>query len=347
MTAEQIALASIAEGIDRIVTLPVFNWDNMRAQIPMASFYDALKKKYGKSPLVYAAERLRQVVKKSDIVIVTTGFYVTSGETLETDGPVGAATLARALSVGLNAAPVMIVEESHVESMKAICSAAGLKPFPLEKVKDGPCRIAVQGFSKDEGKARAAAETILGMTDPSALISIECDDRNKMGVYHSASGSNLTDKQAKLPVLFDVANRSNVFTAGIGDFGNEIGMVALTETFEKLTPSHFNCKCGCGGGIVSATKTEAAIMANISNWGAYGLEATLALTLQNSEVMHDSLTEMRVLEEAARMGFVDPTLGFVGPTADGASRDINASIVQLLRAAVKLRESPSFMAYLD
>jgi hypothetical protein len=345
--AEQIASASIAEGIDRIVTLPVFNWDNMHAQIPMADFYQALKKKYGKSPLVYAAERLRQVVKQSDTVIVTTGFYVTFGETLETDGPPGAATLARALSVGLNASPVMIVEENYVESMKAICTAAGLKPFPLEKVRDGPRRIAVLGFPRDQRKAENAAETILKTVKPSGLISIECDDANKKGVYHSAGGNNITANQAKLPVLFDLANRSNVFTAGVGDFGNEIGMATLTETFEKLTPSHFKCKCGCGGGIVSTTKTEASIIANISNWGAYGLEAALALVLRNSEVMHDPLTEMRVLDEAARVGYVDPAAGFVGPTADGASRDVNASIIYLLRSAVELQESHEFMQYLS
>ena len=344
--AEQIAFASIAEGIDHIVTLPVFNWDNMHAQIPMFEFYDALRKKYGKSPLVYAAERLKDVVKKRDIVIVATGFYVTFGETLETDGPPGAATLARAISVGLGASPVIVVEERYVESMKAICSAAGLKPFPLKSVKEGPGRIAVQGFPREEGRAEVAAETIMRTMKPSALISIECDDRNKKGVYHSASGNNITANQAKLPILFELAARSNVFTAGIGDFGNEIGMSTLTETFEKLTPSHFSCNCGCGGGIVSATRTEASIIANISNWGAYGLEAALSLVLGNSEAMHDPLTETRVLEETARVGYVDPAAGFVGPSADGAPRDINASIVHLLRSAVKLQENPRFMDYI-
>ena len=312
----------------------------------MARFYDALKVKYGKSPFVYAAEKLRHVVKKSDVVLLTTGFYVSFGETLETDGPPGTATLARAISVGLGASPVVMVDERYVDNMKAICSAAGLAPYPIDKIKDGPHRIAIQGFPRDEKKAETAAQDILRTTNPSALISVECCDRNKKGIFHSGSGFNISGNQAKFPALFDMANQSNVFTVGVGDFGNEIGMSPLSDTFEKITPNHANCKCGCGGGIVSATKAEATIMANISNWGAYGLEATLALLLRNSEVMHDPQMEVRVLDETARMGFTDPAVGFVAPSADGAPRDINANIVHLLRTLVSLQENQAFMEYL-
>lgn len=34
----EIASASIAEGVDRIVTLPVFSWDNMLAQVLWPAF---------------------------------------------------------------------------------------------------------------------------------------------------------------------------------------------------------------------------------------------------------------------------------------------------------------------
>ena len=336
------AVLSIAEGIDHIVTLPVFNWDNMLASIPMVRLYDALRETFGKSPLMYTAEKLEEHVKKGDVVVVTTGFIVSSMEVMESDGPVGAATLARAISIGLGATPVMLVEESHVESMKPICTAAGLKIFPVDKVKSSPHRIAVQGFPKDNSKAEVAAEEVMRTLNPSALISVECPDRNSKGLYHTAKGLNVSPYQPKFPPLYDLAFRSNVFTVGIGDFGNEIGMAALSDAIQKLLPSHYNCKCGCLGGIVGTTKTHASIIANISNWGAYGLEAALALTLQNSEIMHDTSTERHVLEETARVGYFDPVIGFVEPSADGASVEITTDIVHMLRSMVRLPESQAF-----
>jgi len=183
--------------------------------------------------------------------------------------------------------------------------------------------------------------------NPSALIAVECDDRNKNGIFHSASGFNISANQPKFPTLFDLANRSNVLTVGIGDFGNEIGMETLTETFAKLTPNHANCKCECRGGIVSTTKAQATIIANISNWGAYGLEAALALQARNPEVMHDPQTEIRVLEETARVGFTDPAATFIAPSADGATREVNANIVHLLRSAVELQTNQAFQEYLS
>ena len=341
------AIRSITEGIDHLITLPVFNWDNMLASIPMVELYDALRKKYGKSPLTYAGEKSKEYVKKGDIVAITTGFIVSTMDVIESDGPVGAATLARAISIGLGATPVMIVEESHVESMKPICMAAGLKIYPVENVKSSPHRIAVTGFPKDNAKAKAAAEEIMRTLNPSALISVECSDHNSKGVYHRANGTDTSAHQAKFSALYDLAYHSNVFTLGIGDFGNEIGMANLSEAITRLLPSHANCKCGCGGGIVGTTKTHATIIANISNWGAYGLEAALALQLRNSEIMHDTPTETRVLEETARAGYVDPVIGFVEPSADGASLEITRDLVHLLRSMVRLPESQAFREAFD
>ncbi|HMK83854.1 MAG TPA: glutamate cyclase domain-containing protein [Candidatus Bathyarchaeia archaeon] len=342
MVLKESAVQSITEGIDHIATLPVFNWDNMLASIPMVELYDALRKKYGKSPLLHTAEKLKEHVKKGDVVVITTGFIVSTMDVIESDGPVGAATLARALSIGLGATPVMIVEESHVESMKPICMAAGLKTYPVEKVKDTPHRIAVTGFPKDVSKAKVRAEEIMRTLNPSALISVECSDHNSKGVYHSAKGIDTSSYQAKFPTLYELAYQSNTFTVGIGDFGNEIGMANLSDAISRLLPSHASCKCGCGGGIVGTTKTHASIIANISNWGAYSLEAAIAVLFRNSEIMHDASTEARVLEETARVGYVDPVIGFVEPSADGASVEITTHLVQLLRSMVRLPESEAF-----
>jgi hypothetical protein len=335
-------IRSLTEGIDHIITLPVFNWDNMFVSIPMVELYDGLRKRLGKSPLMYTAEKLKEHVKKDDIVAITTGFILSTMDVIESDGPVGAATLARAISIGLGATPVMIVEESHVESMKPICMAAGLKVFPVDKVKNSPHRIAVTGFPRDNSKAKVAAEEIMRTLKPSALLSVECADHNSKGIYHRAKGTDTSAYQAKFPAIYDLAYHSNVFTVGIGDFGNEIGMANLSESINRLLPSHTNCKCGCGGGIVGTTKTHASIIANISNWGAYGLEAALALLLHNSEIMHDMSTEARVLGETARAGYVDPTINFVEPSADGAPLEITTDIVHLLRSIVRLPESQAF-----
>ena len=53
--------------------------------------------------------------------------------------------------------------------------------------------------------------------------------------------------------------RNGVPSIAIGDLGNEIGMGTIAEHIKKYVPftAEGECQCGCGGGILSATKLPA------------------------------------------------------------------------------------------
>ena len=348
-SVEEINTDELVKGIEQIITLPIFNWDNMVAEIPMNSLYTRLGELLGGSPLKITAEGLLEATSRGEAFIITNGFYVKSSETLETDGPIGALTVARALHVASNKVPVIIVPTGYADSMSKLCASVGLRPFKrreaLSAVQDGYHAAVIEEFPLDSKAAEKRSSTIIEQYNPTALLSVECPDRNSHGVFHRAKGFDTTQYQAKFPVLFEQAYDSGLFTAGIGDFGNEIGMNPLLETLHSLRESHRICRCGCGGGIVGSTKTSSSLIANISNWGAYGLGGAIALLSNKTEAMHTPEMEHRLLIEAARLGYVDATTGFLDPSEDGSTDHVSSTIVDLISSIVALNNDNSYRHY--
>ncbi|WP_460641950.1 glutamate cyclase domain-containing protein [Lacrimispora brassicae] len=46
------------------------------------------------------------------------------------------------------------------------------------------------------------------------------------------------------------------------------------------------CVCGCGGGILAASRADHVITATCSDWGCYGLIAALAYLKRDMEILH-------------------------------------------------------------
>ena len=118
----------------------------------------------------------------------------------------------------------------------------------------------------------------------------------------------------------------------IGDLGNEIGMGTIAAHIRKYVPftDAGECKCGCGGGILSATAADYIITATCSDWGCYGLMAALAYLKKDMEILHHEEMESEVMRVAARSGFIDMT-GSLLPGIDGFSTRMNVGIVSLMR----------------
>lgn len=172
-------------------------------------------------------------------ILLTTGFYVAGHA--ETDGPPGTLVLAKALSA-LGFSPVIVTD--------ALCrnffDHTGLPVLYLEK-----------GFD---------AKKILDCFIPEALISIERCGENINGDYANMRGVSIADFTTEIDALFDAAMQRGIYTIGIGDGGNEIGMGNLQQIIcEKL--SLVPCK----------TKVTDLIIATVSNWGAYALAAELSV----------------------------------------------------------------------
>ena len=114
-------LSLIAENIDRLVNLDVSGYG------VIGEIHQAARAHHG-APLAWtAAERLHDVLSDGGSFLVTCrwqmpGFYPYG----ETDGPIGAAILGRALGLAFGARMIVLTEEGMVPITTAACRAAGL-----------------------------------------------------------------------------------------------------------------------------------------------------------------------------------------------------------------------------
>ncbi len=295
--------------------------------------YEAARKKFEKPPTLYAAERLIEDVKPGDTVIFLTGAYhpvrLPKGET---DGPPGVAALARALDIGIGAKPVVICEEQLTDVLKETCIGAGLVPMEFDEAMKRPHSVVVRGFPLlDIEHSKEECRKVIEEFKPKAIIAIEKKGRNSKGVLHNPNGTR-RDEEVKVDYMVDEAKSRGILTIGVADGGNEIGCGVIYEEVRK-EPYGSKCVCPCGGGYAPVVKTDILVFSGISNWGAYGIEACLAILLKNQDVIHDGSTEERILRVCANTGCADGVTLLSLPTVD-ATGDASIHIVELLRLIV-------------
>jgi D-glutamate cyclase len=342
MSENPVQMESIAEAIDRLVTVPMSNWTILKG-LKLIDIYHSARDKTGKPLTLDAAERLVEAVKPGDTVIFLTGFVIANFMRAETDGPVGAAALARALDIGLGAVPVLFTEELIREPMVKTCHAAGLSVCDLDEIRTGGRghKMAVQGFPIDHEEARKEAVKVVETLNPKAVIAIERPGWNVHRIHHSGGGFDISAITAKLDYIFLEAQKRGAVTIGIGDLGNEMGLGTIKDAIRRFIPHAEVCMCPCGGGIATDVSADVGIICNISNWGAYGVEACLAALTGEMEVMHDAATEREMIRACCRAGAIDPVSGLLRPYVDGDHEDIHACVIEMLRAIIKHRTSES------
>jgi len=325
-----------AETLDRLI----------RADIPargvIGGLYDAARATAGQPLTLAATDLLLERVRPGDRVIIATGWVdqpVAAPGCGESDGPPGAAALARAVRLALKAAPVVVTDACLVEGMKAVARAAGLQCVGPDAAgrsaaKDKLMTTAVVPFPAEDGAARQAAGELLETLAPAACIAVERGGMNSAGVIHNMNGAATGDGQAKLDYLFRAAQSRGIATLAVGDGGNELGMGNIAAAVQALVPYGAACRCPCAAGLAAATTVDALVTATISNWGAYALAALLGLRTGVRAAAGDAVLEKRVLEATAAAGFHDPISGGVFPGADGCGLEVHLAMVTLLREAV-------------
>jgi len=327
----------IAENVDRLVNLDISGYGVIGA------LHQAARAHY-KRPLAHlAAERLHRAVRPGERVFLTSGWVMPGYYPVgETDGPIGAAALGRALAFGLNAKPVILTEETMVGITAASCRGAGLNVLSEADVERAPraphganAHALVLPFPVDDEHALKEAKRLFEQYRPKALIAIEKNGPNRKGVYHMVGGFDNSDCVAKAGRLFDEAARRKVLTIGIGDRGNEIGFGAIQETPRRLLPFGRKCTCPCGAGVVDATVVDVLVTAAVSNWGAYGIAACLAALMDRPEVLHDAATESRMLRCCIDAGGVDGFSCRPIPVTDGMPEAVHVGLVTLLNEIVR------------
>ena len=166
-----------------------------------------------------------------------------------------------------------------------------------------------------------------------SVIAIERGGMNEKGIIHNMAGKDTNASQAKLDAIFRRAASEDVYSLGIGDGGNEIGMANITECIRAKVPFGSKCACGCGGGLAPATPVNLVMPATVSNWGGYALAAMLGALARVNEALPDPARERCVLEATIAAGFHDAIYGEVCGSVDGSPMATQLAMVQLMQDA--------------
>jgi hypothetical protein len=220
-----------------------------------------------------------------------TGFYVPQGTppAAETDGPLGAALLAKALgAVGI---PCRLATD---EPCRGACAAAlvgaGARDVPIDIIALGaPLAPLIETWRR------------AGITH---AISIERCGRSADGAPRNMRGQDIGSYTAPLDNLF-VAGPWK--TIAVGDGGNEIGMGAISRALIARHIDH-------GETIACVTPAQHLIVAGVSNWGAYALIGALAALREDWRP-----TLLGCLDEALDRAVLEAMIE-QGPAVDGVSR---------------------------
>ncbi len=323
----------VGEAIDKILTIEAKN-RGMPYGI-LQPLYDAARKAAGGRPLsMLAAEGLKANLKKGDTVFVLTGAgYAPTMPKGESDGPPGAAALARILYRGLGAVPVFVNEPEHADPIVASAEAGGLMVKTFEEARDRHLGAAMATSPTDPSKVDAWVDEIYATMKPKAVVSAERLGPGKNGIIHSATALPLQGPDAQfygcvdISAVVDRANKEKIFSVGIGDHGNEIGFGTIWETVAKVMPK--------GEIMATVTKTDVVVPCMMSNWGCYGIEACLAYLLKKSDLMHSPAVEERILRACLDNGGLEAMYCTTDFMVDGLDGETSMAAVQILGNIVR------------
>jgi hypothetical protein len=253
-------------------------------------------------------------------VAVVTGFLIPHAEppAAETDGPLGALFLARAL-VPLGIRVALVTDPFCRQALNAGLAACDLQArVPVLDWTDGSLRdgfthlLALERVGPTHTVESLRAQS--GST-PATVAAFEKEvlpqDR---GRCFTMKGRDVTDTMSPVHRLFDdAARRPGVTTIGIGDGGNEIGMGKVPwDVIRRNIPR--------GGRIACRVPADYLIVAGVSNWGAYGLAAGVRLLRgrRDDADLFDVTRERVLLEVMVERGpLVDGVSGRPSVSVDG------------------------------
>lgn len=278
---------------------------------------------------------VRRVRSHGGPVVIATGFPEGAGVP-ETDGPVGAALLARALFLGLGIETVILTDDDWLTMMEGTLRGAGLAPLAFPQ--DGRIRpvefirpVYVRTTPKDDANCRKITDALLDVTKPSLVIAIERPGANDKGLYHGLGGRPLDGMVADYDQFFRRAKADGIPFIGIGDGGNELGMGVVAEQLRTFSPKAKDSGTPGRGGVAAATAADHLIVTNVSNWGATGLIAALSAYLGKPSIFHDGALERRCIEQCVSFGGVDGMFMGPEPAVDGISAAEWEGLVNTLR----------------
>ncbi|GIL28170.1 glutamate cyclase domain-containing protein [Actinocatenispora comari] len=289
-------------------------------------------------PLAYAAARaLTQRVEPGDRVLICTGWpsrsWLLEGLT-ETDGPAGAAYLARVLEQALGIVPILVVAPGLEAFARAALGGAGMIVADVAtalRSKTGRHRAsvaAVQPFTTDPVAAPTAAAQLMAELAPAAVVAIEMPGANADGEYHNITGRLVpTELVAKADAIFANAAASGVLTVGIGDGGNELGMGSIAPAVAKVLTD--------GDRVAPAQPVDQLVVASVSNFGAVGIAASVAALADRPKILR-TVDLQRITDRLADVGAIDGLSSYVDPNNDGLRPRATTALLEVIMTTVEM-----------
>ena len=326
--------AAVGEAIDSLVNVEM----RFAAGLPRGvihRLYAAARGWQGAPLSLLAAQALLARVGKGDRVLIVTGAgappWLPHGET---DGPLGAAALARALDLGLGAKPVLVSEERNMPAIVATTEAAGLAVLSPDVFASRGACATVEIFALGAEDGPVSARALLERHIPPRWSSWRREAEPARYLPHDHRIRPRPGPDGQRRRLGRCSSCSRILTIGIGDGGNEIGFGAIADQVADIQPFGRVCACPCGGGVATITQTDILVVAAISNWGAYGIVAAMACQLGRAEILHDTSVEARMLEYCVKSGAVDGILARPIMGVDGTSAASQEAVIALLNNLV-------------
>jgi len=313
-----------AEGIDRLMSVEI----NGRGVA--IGLYEAARAKAAGPLAMGAAHLLRQALAANGaVVLIASGFPISPFFMPEQDGLIGAASLARSLVLAYGAKPVLLVNEADEAAASASLIAAGLYCRSLDKALELPVTAAVVRFPSDPDAAKRLAQDLIEQTAPRAFVAIERPGANEHGHYHSGGGLRLTDHCGRIDLLVPMLRAGGIPTIAIGDGGNELGCDVIREDVLRVVPNATRCVCPCEGTLVPTTAVDLLVMASISNWGAYAIEACLAALERRPELLHSGAVDARIHEACAMAMANNGAPNLLDPGSDAVPLHVHAGFLDM------------------
>lgn len=328
MNRNELQQRIIGENLDSIMNLDPRGYGVSRI------LYSASKKIAGEPTSIHSAKKICSLLEnktKEDTVLIMTGFVLRPHLMPETDGIVGALLFARSLICAFNITPILCVNEKNVLAVINCAAIMGLHIYAdIETAKKMPLSFSYVTIPVEKSIAQKKCLEIQESVNPVFVFSTECAGSNSSGVYHNATGIDMTELESKQDFLFNLYRQKNIPTFAVGDLGNEIGMGSIGEHIKKFIPYTNNSD----GGILAFTNADFLVTATVSDWGVYAIISAIAFLKKDLKIIHDEKMEEKVLSECSLCGMVDMT-GSLLPAIDGFSVEFQKQIVSLMRSTVE------------
>lgn len=270
-----------------------------------------LKQLKGREYLKNVCSKVSSRLDYGSEVFIFTGFPIPPLYHFESDGPIGAIVLAKAL-LHLNTKPIVIVERKLIGVIARLALSLKLRVSIGRTISRGVGILGVNPY----GKVEEQILHLLSHFHPSIAIFIEKPGRSINGKYYTMRLEDISDYIFKVDQIIPLTNKLNVLTVGIGDGGNEVGMGILYQ----LSPQ-----------VITVTRTDELIVSTISNWGVYALIAGLSFIRGITDILHKPECEELLIREATKLGLIDGILKCKSFSVDSCPLNINKHIVGLLR----------------